>query len=161
MRILLAIDGSECSSHAVNYAAEMLRGRPDAEVMLFHVLAPLPPGLREHGGSENPKKEKKLEAKLQQAQRDWYALQRKAEQGILQKARMILVQAGLKETQVQVKLGYEDNIARNILETARAERYDTIVVGRHARTGIKQFTLGEVTKRLIRSGGGLTIWIVE
>ena len=161
MRILLAIDESECSNRAVNYVANVLRGRPDTEVMLFHVLAPLPPGLREHGGSENPKKENKLEAKLRKAQQDWYALEREAEEGILQKARMTLVEKGLEEKQIQAKLGYEENIARNIVETARAERVDTIVVGRHARSGIKQFTLGEVTKRLIRSAGGLTIWIVE
>lgn len=161
MRVLVAIDGSECSTRAVKYAAEMLRARPDAEVMVFHVLAPLPPQLLEHGGSEDPKKETRLETKLQKDQRDWYKREQDAEQEILQTAKTVLVQAGLDGAQIQVKLGYEDNIARNIIETARSDRYTTIVVGRHGHSGIKRFSLEGVTMHLIREGSGLTIWVVE
>jgi nucleotide-binding universal stress UspA family protein len=161
MRILVAVDGSECSDRAVKYVAEMLRARPDAEVLVFHVLAPLPPQLLEHGGSENPKKETRLEAKLQKDQQDWYKREREAEQGILQQARTVLLQAGLDEARVLVKLGYEDHIARNIIETARSERYTTIVVGRHGHSGLKRFSMDGVTMHLIREGNGLTIWVVE
>jgi nucleotide-binding universal stress UspA family protein len=161
MRILVAIDGSACSTRAVKYVAEMLRARPDAEVMVFHVLAPLPPKLREHGGSEDPMKEARLGAKLRKAQQAWYKLERKAEQGILQKAKRVLKHAGLHGAQVQVRLGNEDNIARNIIETARSDGYTTIVVGRRGRSGIKRFSSGGVTDRLIRTGSGFTIWIVE
>jgi nucleotide-binding universal stress UspA family protein len=161
MRILVAIDGSECSTRAVKYVAEMLRARADAEVMVFHVLSPLPPQLLEHGGSENPKKETRLEAKLQKDQQDWYTRERETEQGILQQAKTILVQAGLDGAHVQMKLGYEDNIARNIIETARSDRYTTIVVGRHGHSGINRFSLEGVTMHLIREGSGLTIWVVE
>ncbi|MEO8327170.1 MAG: universal stress protein [Nitrospirota bacterium] len=161
MKILCAVDGSKYSTRAVKYVAGVLRARADVEVMVFHVLAPMPPMLREHGGSEDPMMETKLGAKLRKEQQAWYKLEREAERGILQKAKTVLEDAGLDGANIKLKFGYENNIARNILEVARSGRYATIVVGRHGRSGIKRFTWGGVTQRLLRTGSGLTIWVVE
>lgn len=161
MRVLVAVDGSACSTRAVKYVGEVLRTRPDAEVMVFHVLASVPPMLREHGGSENPMMEARLGRKLEKEQRAWYKQEQDVERKILKKAKAILENAGLDGARIQTQFGYEDNIARNILEKARSNRYNTIVVGRHGRSGIKRFSWGGVTQRLLRTGHGLTIWVVE
>ena len=142
MRVLVAVDGSACSRRAVKYVGEVLRTRPDAEVMVFHVLVSVPPILREHGGSENPIMEKRLGTKLEKEQRTWYKQEQDAERKILKKAKAILEDAGLDGARIQMEFGYEDNIARNILEKARSSGYNTIVVGRHGRSGIKRFSWG-------------------
>ena len=54
MRILVAVDGSKDSTRAGKSVGQLLRSTPDVTVTLFHVLTPLPPMLREHGGSEDP-----------------------------------------------------------------------------------------------------------
>jgi nucleotide-binding universal stress UspA family protein len=161
MRVLVAVDGSACSTRAVKYVDEVLRTRPDAEVTLFHVLDSLPPMLREHGGSEDPMIETRLGAKLRKEQRAWYKQERDVERRILKKAKTILEGAGWDGARIQTQFGYDDNIARNILEKARSSGYKTIVVGRHGRSGIKRFSWGGVTQRLLRTGHDLTIWVVE
>ena len=44
----------ENSHRAVKYVGSLLRETPKTAVTLFHVLKPMPRGLLEHGGSENP-----------------------------------------------------------------------------------------------------------
>ena len=54
MRILLAVDESENSRRVIQYVGSLWARRSDVVVTLFHVLKPMPRGLLEHGGSENP-----------------------------------------------------------------------------------------------------------
>lgn len=161
MRVLVAVDGSACSTRAVKYAGEVLRTRPDVEVMVFHVLDSIPPMLREHGGSENPTMETRLRMKLRKAQQAWYKQERAIERRILKKAQTILEDAGLDGARIQTQFGYEQNVARNILEKARSSGYHTIVVGRHGRSGIRRLSWGGVTQGLLRNGHDLTIWVVQ
>jgi nucleotide-binding universal stress UspA family protein len=64
-------------------------------------------------------------------------------------------------TRVEVKYGYEDDIARNILEEARSGHHDTIVVGRQGTSRIKRIFGGGVTDHILRDGKGFAIWVVE
>ena len=55
-RILLCIDDSESSKHAVDYVAGLARGDDRFVINVFHAVGPVPMELREFSGAENPKK---------------------------------------------------------------------------------------------------------
>ena len=120
MRILVAIDESENSSRAVRYVGSLLRGSPDTNITLFHVLKPMPRGLLEHGGSENPAAESQLREQLYKDQEAWIQQEAQAECPVLLKARETLTHSGFDKSRVELRIGHEEDIARNILEEGRS-----------------------------------------
>ena len=161
MRFLLAVDESENSHRAVKYVGSLLRGTPDAAVTLFHVLKPIPRELLEHGGSENPTAETQLGQQLRHEQETWIRKEEESESHVLKKACETLTQSGFDRSQVALKIGHEDDVARNILEEARTGRHETIVVGRHGMSRVKRLFGGGVTDQLLREAKGFAIWVVE
>lgn len=161
MRILVAVDESDNSHRVVQYVGSLLRRTPDVAVTLFHVLKPMPRELLEHGGSENPAAEAQLSAQLRGEQGAWLQREREAECHVLKKACETLLQSGFDTIHVALKFGHEDDVARNILEEARSGGHDTIVVGRHGTSRIKQIFGGSVTDHLLRDAKGFAIWVVE
>jgi nucleotide-binding universal stress UspA family protein len=161
MRVLLAVDESENSHRVVQYVGSLLGRTPNVVLTLFHVLKPMPRGLLEHGGSENPAAEEQLSAQLRDEQEAWIRKERESECYVLKKVCETLEQSGFDMSHVEVKYGHEDDIARNILEEARSGHYETIVVGRHGMSRIKRIFGGGVTDQLLRDARGFAIWVVE
>jgi len=161
MRILLAVDESENSRRVVQYVGSLLGRTSDVVVTLFHVLKPMPRGLLEHGGSENPAAEAQLSVQLRDEQKTWIRKERESECGVLKEACETLEQAGFDLSQVEVKYGHDDDIARSILEEARSGHYDTIVVGRQGISRIKRIFGGGTTDHVLRDAKGFAIWVVE
>ena len=160
MRILVAVDESENSVYAVKYVGSLLRDVPHVAITLFHVLKPMPRGLLEHGGSENPAAEAQLSKQLRKDQEAWIRQEAERECPFLIKAFDILTQSGFDRNRVALRIGHEDDIARNILEEARIGNHETIVVGRHGTSGIKRLFGGGVTEQLLQEAKGLAIWVV-
>jgi hypothetical protein len=50
--IFIAVDDSEASDRAVTYVAQMVDGRREFHILLFHVPASMLPQLLEFGGAE-------------------------------------------------------------------------------------------------------------
>ena len=94
MRLLLAVDESENAQRAVRYVGSLLHRTPDVTVTLFHVLRPIPRGLLEHGGSENPELEGVLSVRLREEQMAWVKQESEAECPILERACEMLVDVG-------------------------------------------------------------------
>jgi len=161
MRLLLAVDESENSNRVVQYVGSLLSRTPDLTLTLFHVLKPMPRGLLEHGGSENPVAEAQLGEQLRNGQEAWIRKESEAECHVLKEACETLKQYGFDMSHVDLKYGHEDNIARCILEEARSGQYDTIVVGRQGMSRIKQIFGGGTTDHVLRGAKGLAIWVVE
>ena len=161
MRILLAVDESETSHRVVRYVGSLLARTPNVVLTLFHVLKPMPRGLLEHGGSENPAAEEQLSVQLRDEQEAWVRKERESECYVLKKVCETLEQSGFDMSHVEVKYGREDDIARNILEEARSGHHETIVVGRHGMSRIKRIFGGGVTDQLLRDAKGFAIWVVE
>jgi len=161
MRILVAVDESENSTRAVQYVGSLLRETPKTAVTLFHVLKPMPRGLLEHGGSENPAAEARLSEQLRKDQETWIRQEAERECPFLLKAFETLTQSGFDRSRVTLRIGHEDDIARNILEEGRNGKHETIVVGRHGSSGIKRLFGGGVTDQLLRDAKGFAIWVVE
>jgi nucleotide-binding universal stress UspA family protein len=161
MRILVAVDESEHSSRVVKYVGSLLHRTPDVAITLFHVLKPMPRELLEHGGSENPTAEARLGQQLRKEQDAWIQQEAERECPFLLKAFETLAQSGFERNRVALRIGHEDDIARNILEEARNGKHETIVVGRHGSSGIKRLFGGGVTDQLLRDAKGFAIWVVE
>jgi len=128
---------------------------------LFHVLKPMPRGLLEHGGAEDPSTEAQLGVQLRHDQQDWMRKKREAECQILQKACDTLAQCGFDTREVALKFGHEDDIAANILEAAREGHHETIAIGRRGASRITRMFGGGVTDQVLRDAEGFAIWIVE
>jgi nucleotide-binding universal stress UspA family protein len=161
MRILVAIDETEHDGRVVEYVGALVRSLSDVNLTLFHVLKPIPCEFLEHGGSENPALEEQLGSQLKKDQAEWYRKEREAECHYLQNALEGLVKAGVPAARIALQFGYEEDVARNILEEANTGHYETIVVGRHGVSRRTRGSAGSVTEQLLRQAKGLTVWVVD
>jgi len=163
-RILFAVDDSEASNQAVTYGAALLSGGKGFGVRLFQVLRPLPPGLLEFPGSENPQEEERLEAEKKAAQARWIEVAEKAAQPVFGKAKAIFRKAKLPTHVVETQLVPSESgqdVVTTILEEARRSQCGTVVVGRKSFSWLQELFRHHVGDELIRRGQGLTIWVVE
>ncbi|HEY1266037.1 MAG TPA: universal stress protein, partial [Candidatus Binatia bacterium] len=60
-RILVVVDDSKASMRAVEYVADIIKGKRDFTICLLRVLGPLPLELTEFGGAEDPQREEELD----------------------------------------------------------------------------------------------------
>ncbi|NJD68165.1 MAG: universal stress protein [candidate division NC10 bacterium] len=163
-RILVAVDDSEASSRAVTYVATMIGRRSGFRVRLVHVLPSVPPALLECGGSENPEQEERREAAEHAAQTRWLDQAENAARPVLARAKWILRKAGMPISGVETQLCTStsgEEVVREILETARASRCGTVVVGRESLPGLKGLFQHHVGDELIKRGQGISVWVVE
>jgi nucleotide-binding universal stress UspA family protein len=162
--ILVAIDDSEASIRAMTYVATMLGARRGFRVLLVHVLPPVPPKFYEFGGSEDPEKERQLEAELHAAKAQWIEAEQHTSEAVFARAKDIFrsahVPASAIETQCFPSSSGRD-VVEDILQEAHTRHCDTIVVGRESFTGLKKLVTPHIADTLVRRGHGLTVWIVE
>jgi nucleotide-binding universal stress UspA family protein len=159
-KILVAVDDSNQSAHAVHYVGSLLRDTQDVAVTLFHVLKPMPRELLEHGGSEDPTVEDQLGRQLRKDQEEWVKEEGTIEYPILLKALQGLGQTGFPIERVTLKFGHERNIAETILDEARTGGYGTIVVSRHGAAGAKRLFGNGITDHVLREASGIAVWVL-
>jgi hypothetical protein len=71
--ILVPVEDSAASDRAVTYVTQMIAGRKDFQVVLFHMPASMLRQLREFRGAEHPTHEQRGEAELSAARTAWAA----------------------------------------------------------------------------------------
>ena len=130
-KILIGTDFSEPSAAALRTAMELAR-RLGAELFIVHVEEPLPAYAFSEGGLPDL-------PRLQQEVRGW--AERELEQ-LATQAR----DAGVP-VRTAVLFGTPAN---TIVETARSEGIDLVVVGTHGRTGLAHVLIGSVAERIVR-----------
>lgn len=149
-RVLLAVDSSENALRAVDHAGFMLAGT-DCQVTIFHSMRQLqrfvPPEVYEAA------------PELEELWRQ------KASERIgphLDKAREVLLEAGLKEQQITTRVVEgSGSAASDILQEARASGCGSVVLGRRGLTGLKEFIMGSVTAKVLQASTGLAVWVVQ
>lgn len=164
-KIMIAVDDSSASLGAVAYVAGLMGGRKDLSVRLFHVLPPLPPGLLEFGGSENPEQEARLSAELRQSQQRWTEEAKRFATAAMDTAVTLLIDHGFPAQQVSAELcpsfQARDDIAQVILQTANDWDCGTIVVGRRTLHWLQELFARHVGEELVRQAEGYAVWVVE
>src|SRR5579872_1051663 len=154
-RLLVVIDDSAASRRAVKYVGKFVGKRRGFRICLVHVLPPLPPGLLEHGGSENPGKEARLGVHLKGEQHRWISAAKKASQKYLDEARAILRIAGSSAGNVKAlscELGENQDAADVILNMARTRHCRTIAVGRQSFSWFHKLFSEQLSAELLRRG---------
>lgn len=165
-RLLVVVDESSSSRRAVEYVAKVLASRRGFQVCLAHFLSPLPPTLLEFGGSEDPDKERQLDARLKTEQQQWIAAARKKAQPALNGAYAKLRRGGLPAssltTQFSDPFRGQNSASQEILELARINKCRTIVIGRQSLPWLQRLTGGkDLAEKLVQQAKDRTLWIVE
>jgi nucleotide-binding universal stress UspA family protein len=98
---------------------------------------------------------------LQRLVDNWEKEQEKQWQGLMQKARGRLQQAGIPEDAITGRFKPKDfDVAEDILDEAEASGFDTIVMGRRGLGRAKALLLGSVTHKVVQKARGCAVTIV-
>jgi nucleotide-binding universal stress UspA family protein len=163
-RLLLALDDSDAARRAVKYVAKFVGRRKGFRICLVHVLCPLPPELLEHGGSEDPSKEARLQHDLEDQQGRWIATAKKKAQKDLDQAVATLRKAGISARALQslfCEPSEGPKTADVLLDMAKECRCRTIVVGRRSASWLHELFSLELSEELLRRGKGFCVWAIE
>jgi nucleotide-binding universal stress UspA family protein len=137
MKVLLAVDGSDCSERAAEMVASQLP-RASSDIRVLHVDE-WPKGLpTELAFAEGPAAAKAVELSHERRRLDAEAL--------VSRHAANLRAAGLRTSTV-VRSG---DAREGVLESAAEWGADLIVLGSHGRTGIDRFLLGSVSESVAR-----------
>jgi nucleotide-binding universal stress UspA family protein len=134
MKILVAIDDSECSQAAVRAVGSQIRAQ-GSEVLVLQVVEPLVYAtVPQMAPGYAPEMAERLQEELKQAKES------------VAKAAQVLRDAGFKvDTRV-----VESEVRTGILEISSEWPADLIVVGSHGRKGLQKFLLGSVAESVAR-----------
>jgi nucleotide-binding universal stress UspA family protein len=149
-KVLIAMDRSENALRAVDHAGHMLPGT-DCQVTLFHS--------KRHLRRFVPQEIIEAAPELEEL---WA---NKAGEQIaphMKKAKEMLLEAGIPEAQLKIKVvdGTRD-AASDILKEAKSNNYGTVVLGRQGHSGVKEFFMGSVTRKVLQDCAGLAVWLVH
>ena len=162
--LLLVIDDSPSCVNAVKYTAKMLGHRRGFRIHLLHLLPPLPPELLEFGGSENPRKERQLEAELRREQQEWIASAQKSAGPTLDTSAKLLHQAGIPNRNVIREFSYPTeprDAARTVLDQADADRCRTVVLAHRAHSWFRELVGADLAEQILRLAHGVSVWVVQ
>ena len=143
-KILVPLDGSALSEQALPIAQNLARSS-DTSMHLLQVISLRPEleALRGSGGESITVLEM-----AQDAARRFIEVQTARGKAYLEGLAVQLQKAGINVTTV-LREGAADE---NIVEYAKEQEIDLIVMSTHGRSGFKRFFVGSVTDRVIRSG---------
>jgi len=162
---MIAVDGSSASMQAVAYVADLFGGRSDVTIRLLHVLPPIPPSLREFGGSEDPQEEVRLSGELRHSQHRWTEDATRAAKPAIDRAVMRLLEHGFTDRQVIEDVCQpvqdRDDVVQVILEAAKERNCGTIVVGRRTLPWWQELFARHVSEELVRKAEHCAVWVVE
>jgi nucleotide-binding universal stress UspA family protein len=163
-KILIALDGSESSMRAAEHVADVICGHKVFEVTLLHVCFD-PPSLLEHGGSEDPARERELDAQLHEKLNRWIERRREwVQTDIFERARKVFQDHGVSDEVVTVRTKVsaeaQSDIASCIIQEARNGGYDAVVLGRHGASARREFLFGSIFSKVIHHLDQCAVWAV-
>ncbi|HIC92363.1 MAG TPA: universal stress protein [Syntrophaceae bacterium] len=159
-RILIAMDGSKNAIKAVEYVARTVGKTKGIQITLYHVFPEAPPlGIEKEATLKHhpPSFREGIEDF-----RSWLKQKRAVMEKVMDKAREILVKAGIAPKNIKVRMEEKkEGIARDILKEAEKGKYDTIIVGRRGLTATKAFFFGSISSKIVQHAKNCTVWVVE
>lgn len=170
-RVLLAVDESRAAHRALHYVGEIISGRSDFQVDLYHRLPALPPELREHGGSEYPQRETELGRELSRRIAAWVSSLKSDLQPTLEKLKKELVDCGLSPAAVHFCIDEDvypgETLADALRRVGSERKCRTIAVAREhvpvidGFDGFDGFFAHHTGDELVREGTGFAVWVIE
>jgi nucleotide-binding universal stress UspA family protein len=147
MNILIAVDDSENSRRAVNYAARMLARVQGCKVSLLHII---------------PEPEEDFFPDLRDRNR-WVERYQKKMTAVLETYRKKIIDCGIpaEDVQVRLKLKVCPSLAECILKEGEKLDFDTIVIGRQGLSRREEFLFGSISSKIVTHARNCTVWVVE
>ncbi len=146
---LLAIDNSKNALRAVDHAGFMLSGT-DVKVTLFHSKRDLRRYIPDTLVEEFP-----------EFQKHWLRKAGKEIAPFMQKAKDVLLEAGLRDEQIKTKVvDGSRSAAADILKEAHGSDTGSIFMGLHGYSNVKDYTMGAVTRKVLNQAEDMAVCIV-
>ena len=147
--ILIAVDSSNHALKAADHAASMLSGT-DCRVCLFHS--------KRHLRRFVPKEVFETAPELEDL---WKQTAGKEIEPYITKAKDKLRSASIDESRISVKVvDGTRNPAADILKEAKSSGCGSIVLGRKGKSDVKDFSMGDVTRKVLSDALDMALWIV-
>lgn len=163
-KILVAVDGSDASERALEYAAKVVGDLKDGRLTILHVGEAIPMNVMEY--DKLPGKgtwEEKLEKHRQEV--DKYEKERgesETEQEMFRYLTHRTEQLGLAPEQVETRfIAHVQNVSTEIILEAERGGYEAICLSRQGRHSVKEFFIGSVSERIVRHARKCAVWVVE
>jgi nucleotide-binding universal stress UspA family protein len=149
-KMIVAIDGSEGSTKAVDFICSDLRNN-HRKVILFHAM-------RKLGFPEAAQKSESPFAKIEQ--KIWDDA-RALIKPCMEDAKTKLVKAGFAKDEIKVKIVTGvDSRAGALIAEANTSGCGSIVVGRKGVSQVEEFHIGRVCHKVIQKAENMAIWLV-
>jgi nucleotide-binding universal stress UspA family protein len=148
IRLLLAIDLSENSLKAVEYAAGILSCHPSSDFTLLHVIKEPSPDVMS-SPEERHHHVEELRAKSL---------------ALMEQAAHRITSHGIAEKNIHLKIQVchaPVSIAELILHEQEAGGYGTIVIGRRGLSKREEFLFGSIANKVVREAKNCAVWVIE
>jgi nucleotide-binding universal stress UspA family protein len=132
-KILVPIDGSECSLNAARYAVKLAKDE-NAQVFCIHVIE----GVPYYGYAGYPPAIEQYYKDLEEKVESWF-----------DKVRNMARNEGVNELKTATYRDVE-SITGSIIDYAANNDVDLIVIGTRGRTGLKRFLMGSVANGVVQ-----------
>ena len=152
-KVLLVVDGSIHSTHAITYAVRISSVVKDLSYTLFHVQPTLSRYLLDEAECD-------LESKAALKK----VIRKNAEHArqILEQHKDRMVLMGINETRIETATQKKVmGIAKDILDRGQRGLYDAILVGRRGLSRLQQTFMGSTTSQLVEHSRLIPVWVVD
>lgn len=151
-KILLAVDGSSCSSQAIDYIATLFSGRPEVKIHILHCTS--------SSGSLQPESEDPANSLLPTSHR--FDKHQAASLRYLKMAEERLTTHGIQaERLTSATVHGGANIARSLKACAEKHFADSIVVARRGLGVVGEMLMGSVSAELFKKCRSIPLWIID
>jgi nucleotide-binding universal stress UspA family protein len=133
-KILVPIDGSECSLHAAKYATRIAKDE-NAQLYCIHVITSVPYGIAT--STATPVIEEYLKVYEEKVQ-SWF-----------DKVRDMAKTECIPDLKTEIFTDV-NSVIESIIDYATSKNIDLIVIGTRGRTGLKRFLMGSVANGVVQ-----------
>ena len=147
--VLIALDTSENALRAVDHASFMLAGT-DCEITLFYSKRNL---FRFFSSEEF--------GPLSELEEKWQTAAGREIAPTMQKAEHMLMKAGIDKARISSRIVEGSHSAAvDILNAANRFHCGTIVMGQRGVTGVKEYSMGSVCRKVLQNSKDVALWLV-
>jgi nucleotide-binding universal stress UspA family protein len=132
-KILVPIDGSDCSLYAAKHAVKLAKDE-NAQLFCIHVIGSVP----YYGYMGSPAAVEQYYKDLEERARTWF-----------DKVRDMARNEGISEPKTETFSGVE-SVIESIIDYAANEDVNLIVIGTRGRTGLKKLIMGSVANGVVQ-----------
>ena len=152
-KILIAVDDSIHSNHAIRYAAKISGSVKDVYFTLFHVQPVISQYLLDEA-----KKDPKSRAELDKI----IAKNTEASQNLLENAKERMIRKGIDDQFIELVTHTRmRGLAKDILDFSQKAPFDAILMGRRGLSGIRGAIMGSVSANVIEHSKSIPVWLID